>query len=122
MKKNILQKYLSLQPNNNQVQAMYVWLGGLGELRSKTKTIFFDDKKNIKLPRWNYDGSSTGQADGSHSEVFLVPVSIYKDPFRGGSNILVWCETVDPQTGNPLPTNTRHGCNAIMNKVKSHEP
>lgn len=67
MNKNILQKYLSLQPNNNQVQAMYVWLGGLGELRSKTKTIFFDDKKNIKLPRWNYDGSSTGQADGSHS-------------------------------------------------------
>lgn len=41
MNKNILQKYLSLQPNNNQVQAMYVWLGGLGELRSKTKTIFF---------------------------------------------------------------------------------
>ena len=28
---------------------------------------------------WNYDGSSTEQADGSDSEVYIKPVSMYKD-------------------------------------------
>lgn len=32
---------------------------------------------------WNYDGSSTGQAPGHDSEVYLVPRAIFKDPFRG---------------------------------------
>lgn len=34
------------------------------------------------LPHWNYDGSSTGQAPGHDSEVYLIPRSIFKDPFR----------------------------------------
>lgn len=36
------------------------------------------------LPHWNYDGSSTGQAPGHDSEVYLIPRSIFKDPFRYG--------------------------------------
>jgi glutamine synthetase len=35
-----------------------------------------------------------------------VPRAVYKDPFRGGDNILVLCDTYDPE-GNPLPTNSR---------------
>ncbi len=35
-----------------------------------------------ELPTWNYDGSSTGQAPGHDSEVYMIPRAIFKDPFR----------------------------------------
>ena len=53
-----------------------------------------------ELPVWNFDGSSTGQAEGQNSDVFLYPVAIYRDPFRLGNNILVLCETFDHE-GEP---------------------
>lgn len=33
---------------------------------------------------------------GHDSEVFLVPRAIYKDPFRGGDNILVLADCYEP--------------------------
>jgi glutamine synthetase len=63
-----------------------------------------------KLPEWNFDGSSTGQAPGDDSEVILKPRRAFRDPFRprndGVDNILVMCDTWTP-LGEPLPTNTR---------------
>lgn len=47
------------------------------------------------LKEWNFDGSSTGQAEGRDSDVFLRPAAIFKDPFRGGNNILVMAETCE---------------------------
>lgn len=45
------------------------------------------------LPKWIFDGSSTGQATGpKNSDTNLHPYAIYKDPFRGGNNILVLCD------------------------------
>ena len=38
--------------------------------------------KVTHLKVWNYDGSSTGQADGHNSEVLLKPRAIFNDPFR----------------------------------------
>ena len=56
------------------IAAEYVWIGGTGaDLRSKTKTLTKKPSKVEDLPVWNFDGSSTGQAPGNDSEVFLVP-------------------------------------------------
>ena len=57
--------------------------------------------KSCKTFDWNYDGSSTGQAEGLYSELLLKPVAVYNNPFMGGANhVLVLCETLD-KDGNP---------------------
>ena len=66
-----------------------------------------------KLPDWNYDGSSTDQAPGEDWEVIIKPRAVYKDPFRGGDNVLVLTDTYTP-AGTPLPTNTRAPATAIF--------
>jgi len=70
------------------------------------------------LPKWNFDGSSTGQAPGDDSEVILRPCRIFKDPFRpNGENILVMCDCYTPQ-GEPIATNTRA---VAMEAFEGHE-
>lgn len=67
---------------------------------------------------WNFDGSSTGQAPGHDSDVYLRPVAIFKDPFRKGDNILVLCETYN-NDGTPNSANHRHHANKVMEAVKA---
>ena len=81
-------------------------------LRSKTKTIFSYPSSPDELPVWNFDGSSTGQAVGHDSDVYIRPVSIYRDPMVPGDNCLVLCETED-KDGQPHPTNFRHSCEKV---------
>ena len=73
------------------------------------------------LPEWNYDGSSTGQAPGTDSEVIIKPQAIYHDPFRGGNHVLVMCDTYTPQ-GVAIPTNTRKPANDIFQQKLDEEP
>ena len=73
------------------------------------------------LPIWNYDGSSTYQAEGSNSDTYLKPVKMYPDPFRRGDNILVMCETYK-YNKEPTETNHRKLCLEVMNKAKDDHP
>ena len=92
--KSVLQKYLDLPQPHDKVLCTYIWIDGTGEnLRSKTMTVDFEPKEATELPWWNFDGSSTGQAEGSNSDVYLKPVAIFRDPFLRGTNKLVLCET-----------------------------
>lgn len=114
-------------PQNGKIAAEYVWIGGTGaDLRSKARTLDFIPKDPSELPHWNYDGSSCGQAPGTDSEVYLVPRAIYKDPFRGGDNIIVLADQYNPpsikEDGTlseitPIPTNTRAPAAVVMDKV-----
>ncbi|OAE23439.1 hypothetical protein AXG93_961s1390 [Marchantia polymorpha subsp. ruderalis] len=102
----------------DSIIAEYIWIGGSGtDMRSKARTLPGPVKSPEELPRWNYDGSSTGQAPGKDSEVILYPQAIFKDPFRRGDNILVICDCYTPQ-GQPIPTNKRAAAAKIFSQVE----
>jgi glutamine synthetase len=102
---------------------MYVWIDGSGQsLRAKTKTVSGAPKSVADVPIWNFDGSSTGQAEGRDADVYLYPKVLYDDPFRGGDNKLVLCETMKSE-GTPTSSNKRRSCALVMDEVMSeHEP
>ena len=102
------------------------------------------------IPEWNFDGSSTYQAEGSNSDMYLVPVRMFRDPFTQDPNKLVLCEVlkynrlpagtywhvvnvllscsvnqdkqVVPLTSvvSCLETNHRMSCNKVMEEIKEH--
>jgi len=117
---DLLAPYLALD-QGPKVMAEYIWIDGDGGLRSKTQTLEKPPAGVHELKEWNFDGSSTNQAPGENSDVFLRPVAIFKDPFRGGANILVLCECYD-NDGTPNRANYRSACKKSMDAAKEHEP
>lgn len=112
----------------------YIWLDGHGGLRSKTRVLLGIFEELDLLPIWNYDGSSTEQANSDgNTEVLLKPVFICVDPLRPNINaILVLCETFKTSRGSdssegtkgsdePLPTNYRNIWTRTTN-CTDHEP
>lgn len=99
----VTEKYLSLPQPSNKILATYIWIDGTGEqLRAKTKTLLNVPKNVEELPWWMFDGSSTGQAEGNNSDVYLKPAAMFRDPFMiGADNKLVLCETY---SANKQPT------------------
>jgi glutamine synthetase len=87
----------------------YIWLDGYEptpNLRSKTKIVAFQGEPALEnVPVWNFDGSSTRQAEGSSSDCFLQPVALFPDPGRANA-MLVMCEVLLPD-GTPHPSNSR---------------
>jgi glutamine synthetase len=107
----VIARYDALPFPSDTILAEYVWVDADGNTRSKTRTLPAAKAESVEsLPKWNFDGSSTGQAPGDDSEVILRPCRIFKDPFRprsdGLDNILVMCDTWTP-AGEPLPSNSR---------------
>jgi len=107
----VIAKYEAIPFPDEKIMAEYVWVDADGNTRSKTRTLLASKATTVDmLPKWNFDGSSTGQAPGDDSEVILRPCRTFKDPFRprtdGIDNLLVMCDTYTPQ-GEALPTNTR---------------
>jgi glutamine synthetase len=120
--KAVLQKFLDLKFETDVTLATYIWIDGTGEfLRSKTKTVYGLIKSLDDLPEWNYDGSSTYQAEGSNSDVYLKPVAIYKDPFQKDHHKLVMCETFKYNKAHS-DTNYRKSCAEVMEKAKEFQP
>jgi glutamine synthetase len=114
-----LEKYRTLDQRGS-IMAEYVWIDGSGGIRSKSKTIPKKVTSLKDLPEWNFDGSSTGQAPGDNSDVYLRPVAYYPDPLRLGDNILVMCETW-MSDGTPNACNFRHDANILMEKHADEE-
>lgn len=108
---SVIASYASLGLPADKILAEYVWVDAEGGTRSKTRTLPAAKGESVdKLPKWNFDGSSTGQAPGDDSEVILRPVRIFRDPFRprsdGVDNILVMCDCYTP-AGDAIESNTR---------------
>jgi len=117
---DLLAPYLKLD-QGGKIQAEYVWIDGDGGLRTKTMTVAKNIKDITELRVWDFDGSSTNQAPGHDSDVYLRPAAIFKDPFRGGPNILVLAETYNSD-GTPNRTNYRHFAAKSMELAKEHVP
>ena len=122
-----------------KIIAEYIWLDNKLSLRSKTKIIylktgdFCDDRgepdffNTNNYPIWNFDGSSTGQASGLHSELYIKPVAVYRNPFFSHEKnanlhfVLVLCETLDKEL-KPLPSNTYSNAKKIFDKKMETTP
>ena len=107
----------------SKIRVEYIWTDGhlpTAKLRSKTKIVDGPIKDVSQLPDWGFDGSSTQQAEGSDSDCLLKPVSLYKDPIRGGDDILVMCEVFNAD-GTVHESNKRAKLRGLADKFKDEE-
>jgi glutamine synthetase len=113
---NIINK-INNNVDNNIISLEYVWIGGNNclDFRSKTRTMYKKINNIYDIPEWNYDGSSTNQANEKNTEIKLKPVCMFNDPFRNKNDKIVLCETYN-NDGTPSKNNTRYDANKIFNK------
>jgi len=96
----------------------YIWIGGSGELRSKIRVV----DNIISVPEWNFDGSSTNQADGTkNTEVLLYPIKLFPNPLKPVNYYLVLCETYNSDR-TPHITNTRYNAKKIFDTLPNNHP
>ncbi len=98
-----------------KIKLEYVWLDGYKpepNLRSKVKIVDYESVKNAFLdgnfPMWNFDGSSTNQADTGNSDRLLKPVRHYAPTnfLKNNNPVYVLCEVLNPD-GTPHQSNKR---------------
>ena len=125
----------------------YLWVDGYNNIRSKTRVVEIQQNNSIDICKtcsqtsldpkhvesWSFDGSSTGQAEGKDSDVLLVPVATFPNPFYIkdskldiSSNVsflsyLVLCECYNKNM-TPHITNTRYHCKKTYDNCLVKEP
>lgn len=126
---------------NHIIYAEYLWLDINIHIRSKTRIIYNSNNNNPIIsnlydhtlyPIWNFDGSSTGQTNGTQTEIMLKPVKCVIHPMfpqqeyipnkQNGNliyHILILCECYDTETNLPHQTNTRYIANQLFQTEKS---
>ena len=105
----------------------YIWIDANGGLRSKNRVLDLSSNHTISLqnlPKWNFDGSSTGQAETVESERFLKPVYLCNNPFtKEIPGLLVLCAVYnDPNLTIPGLYNNYHLAAQIFEQHKDTEP
>jgi len=109
----------------NKVLLEYIWLDANDNFRSKVKAVG-TEPNNFKIVLneieiWNFDGSSTNQASGNDSEIFLKPYKIFTGGFKKSiAYYYVFCECLNPD-GTPHKTNTRNSVVDFFNKPEIKE-
>lgn len=123
LNKGILNRYNKLKYDPKLIQATYVWIDGTGEyVRCKDRVLDKVPSKPEDLPKWQYDGSSTYQAQTGNSDMTLVPRALYKDPFKAGENdLIVLCDTYKPD-GTPTESNHRYHMQSAFDRTLDHAP
>jgi len=94
-----------------KVRLEYVWLDGYKpepNLRSKVKIVNAETigASIESFPMWNFDGSSTNQAETGNSDRLLKPVRTYMSDKFPLDTIYVLCEVLNPD-GTPHESNKR---------------
>ncbi|XP_073680665.1 glutamine synthetase-like isoform X1 [Garra rufa] len=121
LNKFLRERYLNL-PQGDYCQVTYVWIAYCGvDLSYKTRTMDSEPKTIADIPEWDI----SGQTESTSTEMLLIPVCMFKDPFLLHPNKLVLCEVLK-HTREPavyfLESNHRNSCNKIMEKVKELHP
>ncbi len=91
----------------------YIWIDNKGITRGKTMVLTNTVDSIEKLPIWNYDGSSTGQAKGKNTEIHLYPIKMVNDPFRSKS-FIVLCDIDEEHS-------TRKNALTIFNSLEKYD-
>ena len=100
----------------NKVILEYIWIDADGELRSKNRVLSADKFDSLldNFPQWTFDGSSTGQANGSVSDIILKPVRAVTNPFiKYTESYLVLCECYEKCGKIPAKNNNRFDCDKL---------
>lgn len=112
---------------DNKILLEYVWIDSNDNLRSKIKIIPYikNNFVNINItdvPEWNFDGSSTGQAIGTDSDVIIKPCVLYPNPFVDYmQSYLVLCDCWN-KDNTPHITNNRIKLVETFNKCAEQKP
>jgi glutamine synthetase len=106
----------------------YIWIGGNYEIRSKTMVLSKNINTIFDLPDWNYDGSSTNQANSEqNTEIIIKPKMLCIDPIKtntieNANCLLALCDTYLSDGVTPHNTNSRYIAEQIFNKKLDELP